>query len=169
MRPSRVLAASVLVLAAVVTTVLLLMNRDPGQPDRNGLLTIAMTEYAFEPSAWTVPAETPITLRFVNNDDVTHQISMGRDVTEADNRAVAFSTDLLEGLDLAVEPATALTIAEQPYAGTAIEVHGGRTVDVEVSFPADRVGEWHVGCFTGLGCHFRAGLDAVLTIVPRES
>lgn len=48
------------------------------------------------------------------------------------------------------------------------------TVEVTITPTADQVGEWDLGCFSGGGCHYEAGLQGTLTVeesapVPERS
>ncbi len=166
MRGSRLAALVVLVAAGGALAAFLWGASDATRPDRDGVLNVRMERYKFEPDVWHVVAGEPVTFRFENRDEVTHHVSMGRGIVEAENRAVAFEDDLLEGLEVQVRPATAKVDLGPPYDSRVVEVRGGTTVEVSTRFTDEQVGEWHVGCFTGRGCHFRAGLDAVLTIEP---
>lgn len=164
MQASRWLALAAIVVLALGGVWLLLRGDDPGLPDRDGILTITMADYAFEHAAWTVTAGEPVTFRFVNDDAVTHHITMGRGYAEVGRRPVAFATDLLDQVDVTVRPAGARVELQPPYAGVTIEVRGGATVDVTATFTDDQVGSWQIGCFTGRGCHLQAGLNGALTI-----
>jgi plastocyanin len=160
------IAMTVVLVALVAIAAVLITARqaDPGRPDADGVLKVVMEDYAFSPSALTVIATEPVTFRFVNRDEVSHHVSFGRGVVEEAGRDVGFAEDLLDGLAPQVSPATARVELDPPYVGTVVQVQGGQTVDVTVTIPADRVGEWQAGCFTGLGCHFRAGLAATLVV-----
>jgi plastocyanin len=162
---TRIIAAVVLIGLVVAAAVLLTARRDaPGRPGADGILEVVMEDYAFSPAELTVTAGEPVTFRFVNRDEVSHHVSFGRDVVEEGGRDVGFAEDLLAGLSPRVSPATAWVELDPPYVGDAILVQGGQTVDVSVTVPVDRVGEWQAGCFTGRGCHFRAGLAATLVV-----
>ncbi len=166
MRKSRILAGALVIAFTIGAAWLLTRADDPTRPDADGVLTITMENYAFSPDEWRVRAGEMVTFRFINNDEVTHHVSMGRGLIEADGRAVAFETDVLDGLEVQVAPASAQVELAPPYQGFTVEVRGGATVDMATTFSDDTVGDWHIGCFTGRGCHMRAGLDGILTIEP---
>jgi hypothetical protein len=130
----------------------------------DGVVEVTMRDYHFEPPGYAVPADQPVVLRLINEDTVSHAVSFGRAVTEAEDRPVAFADDLFAGLDPRVTPTNAQVSPGPPYEGFTVLVHGGQTVDVATTLPEDRSGEWQVGCFTGRGCHFNEGLAGTLTV-----
>ena len=46
-----------------------------------------------------------------------------------------------------------------------ILVEPRETVEVRVELPADREGDWEMGCFTARGAHYRAGLTGTVHVV----
>lgn len=156
---------ALLVVGAVAAIVLLPgLADDVARPDRDGVVEVVMDEYRFEPATVAVPAGEPVTLRFVNDHEFANHISFGHRVVEENRRAVAFAEDLFEGLAPRVVPVGAVVTPEPPYQGFTVLVQGGQTVTIEVVLPEDRVGTWQIGCFTGRGCHYRAGMAAELIV-----
>lgn len=45
-----------------------------------------------------------------------------------------------------------------------VTVPPDETIEVTLEPTTDHVGEWGVGCFSGGGCHYEAGLQGSLTI-----
>lgn len=160
---------TVLVTAGLVLLValVLVLGDDPtveGRPGPDGVLEVVMEDYRFTPAEFFVPAGEPVSIAFVNRDHVSHHVNFGRGVVEVDGRAAAFEEDLFAGLDVQVHPTGAQVEPGPPYRGFTLLVAGGSTVTVDVTLPPDRVGSWQLGCFTGRGCHFEAGLAASLTV-----
>jgi plastocyanin len=159
---------SMLLVGAVLLVGLLLVFADTfggtGATSSGTDVTLVMEDYAFEPSAVTVPAGVPVRFTFDNRDEVSHAVSFGRTVVQEGERVVAFEEDLFDGLTVSVTPATAQVEPEPPYDGFTALVQGGHEVTIEVTIPEARQGEWQIGCFTGLGCHYQAGLAAGLTV-----
>jgi plastocyanin len=156
-----------LALALVGALVLLLLadgTTPVGRPGADGTVEIALEDYRFDPAAVSVPADTPVTLVFVNRDEVTHHVSFGRGVVEEDGRAVGFEEDLMATAVVSVTPRSAMTAARAPYRSASVAVHGGQTVTVDARFTPSQRGDWQVGCFTGRGCHLQAGLLGTLTV-----
>lgn len=151
----------VLVLLAVTAIVVALLGRS-SLPSADA--QVVMEGYRFSPTALDLPVGEPVTLELVNRDEVGHHVSFGREVVEVDRRPAAFAEDLFAGLDPRVTPTNAQVDPRLPDGGLTVLVQGGDTVTIEVTFPEDRAGTWQIGCFTGRGCHYRAGLAAEVTL-----
>jgi hypothetical protein len=128
------------------------------------VVEVTMRDYRFDTPELVLPTGEPVALRFVNDDEVSHHLTFGRQLVEEDQRAVGFEDDLLEGLDVRVTPSGAEVDAPPPTRGTTVLARGGETVTIEMTLPEDRRGTWEVGCFTGRGCHYRAGLGLELVV-----
>ena len=155
-------SAGLAIVAAVAVLLVLLGGPDTtGRPDADGVLEVTLRDYRFHPAELVLPVEQPVTVQLHNADDASHHVSFGRDVEVVDGRAVSFGEDLLAGVDVRVEPVGARV--DDP---TQVEVlvRGNQTVTVSFELPADRAGSWELGCFTGRGCHYRAGLAARLIV-----
>jgi len=151
----------------VVAVAVVLATR-PGTPagtaDDDGRLEVVLEDYRFDVGTWSVPAGRPVTLVFINRDDVSHPLTFGGTLIERDGRPVGLTDELFAGLTPRVTPAAALQPPVETD-GFTIQIAGGSTVTIEVEFPIDRIGTWNVGCFLGRGCHLGAGLAATLEIV----
>jgi hypothetical protein len=162
-RTMGLILTALLLVAAVV-----LLSRGPApdqvRPGPDGVLELTMEDYRFDTPEMVLPAGEPIMLRFINRDEVSHHISFGREIVEENNRAVGFQEDLLAGVDLRVTPPGAEIDLAPPYQGTTVQAHGGETVTLEMTLPEERRGTWELGCFTGRGCHYRAGLAAEVIV-----
>lgn len=161
---TRLVVGLVVLVAVVVGAVLWARPAgDPGRADAEGRLEVVLEDYRFDVEDWTVPAGAPVTLVLVNRDEVSHPLTFGGALVEADGVPVGYEDGLFDGLAPVVTPASA-TVAEGEGPGFTVAVPGGSTVTIEVTFPAERVGGWNVGCFLGRGCHLGAGLAATLTV-----
>jgi hypothetical protein len=162
---SRVVIAVVVVIGvAVLGFVTLRSGPAAGEVDADGRLEVTVEDYRFDVDTWRLPVGEPIELVFTNRDEVSHPLTFGRElVVEGSGRLpTGYAEDLLVDLPTRVAPATALT--EGPDGSTTLQLLGGRTVTLAVTFPPDRAGTWQAGCFAGGGCHRVAGLDATLEI-----
>jgi plastocyanin len=159
---------TLLIVAAVVVVGLVLVFADllggTGASTSSSDVTMVMDGYDFDPTEVTVPAGVPVRFTFDNRDEVSHAVSFGRTVTMEDDRAVGFEEDLFADLPVQVTPASAEVDPQPPYQGFTAMVQGGQQVTIEVTIPEARRGEWQIGCFTGLGCHYQAGLAATLIV-----
>jgi uncharacterized cupredoxin-like copper-binding protein len=160
------IVVAVLTLAALVFA---LQTDDPGRPGADGELEVVMEGYRFEPDVLTVPAETPLTFVFVNRDDTLHGVQFGRAVAGERAREVGFETDLFDGVPTEVSPSRARVDHRNPQAHLEVAVEPGETVRLRIQLPADRVGEWEMGCFDACGAHYRVGLVGRLIVEPPSS
>jgi hypothetical protein len=164
---ARAAIATVVVLTvAVLGFVTFRSGPAAGEVDADGRLTVTVEDYRFDVDTWRLPVDEPVELVFVNRDEVSHPLTFGRElVFEGSGRLpTGYAEDLLAGLPTRFAPATALS--EAPDGSTTLQLLGGRTVTLEVTFPPDRAGTWYAGCFTGGGCHRVAGVEATLEIGP---
>lgn len=151
------------VLVLVAVTLVAGCAGDGARPSE-GELDVTMSDYAFSPAEWVLPAGQQTTLVVTNRDDVGHDLSIGRSVIEAeDGDPIGYTEDLLAELDARVVPSTAEHRAERGD-NVIVTVAPEETVEVVVRPTSEHVGEWGVGCFSGGGCHYEAGLQATLTI-----
>lgn len=183
-----------LLLAVLGLATFVLAGCGGGEGGAGGTQTITMSEFAFEPDSISIPAGEEVTLEFVNDGATTHEFLAGREVTEGDNgRPDGFEEDLFEGVDVTVEPsgarmggeegmeemeatematemATGMATddehAEDEHAGhgVGVVVEPGETASMTFTLPADRAGEWMIGCFEDNGTHYEQGMDGTLTV-----
>lgn len=158
----------VLVLVVVVA-VIALSGRDggsgaTGRPDASGQLEVVLEDFEVDPAALHLTAGEPFTLVFVNRDEVSHHLSFGRQVVSDEGREAGYAEDLFADLDLTITPDVARAEPTVPGGGTTILVPAGRSVSVATTLPDERVGTWELGCFTGGGCSYRAGLAATIDV-----
>lgn len=164
-------AAALLVALVSLAAVLVITVRGRGagiqevaRPDREGVVSVELDGYRFVPPVMEIPAERPVRIVFTNNDDVVHDLSVGRVVAE-DDGPIGYVDDLFAGLSPDVRPSEAQVGPSSAFPHFTLSVRPGATAAVSVTFPRDRIGAWEVGCFTAGGCHYRAGLAATLEIV----
>lgn len=158
---------AVLVAALVVggvTWAVLSFTADGDRPGRDGVLEIVVEDYELRPSAFTVPAEEPVTLVFVSRNEFTQNLSFGRSVIEDGGRPVGFAEDLLVDLEATVEPSSAWIDPTATIDAVTLSVKPGANVTVDVTFPAESAGVWQVGCYLGNSCDYQVGPAGELTI-----
>jgi hypothetical protein len=167
-RTRRITLVAVLGLGALAIVLLTVQPAvEPGRPDADGRLEVTIEGYRVDVDTWRLPAEQPITLVVVNRDEVSHPLSFGRGDIEDDLlRTVGYEEDLFAGLEPRVTPTTAIVEPRPPNEGFTVQVAPLGTTTVEVTFPTDRIGTWHAGCFLGRGCHLAAGVRATVVIEP---
>jgi plastocyanin len=158
---------TLLVLTALVIGAVLILSRpgeDPTVASEAGQIEIVMEDYGFVPADVTLPVEQPLELTFVNRDDAPHHVSFGR-APVIEGVDACFGDDLFEGLSPVVLPSRALVAGDDDAGTFEFLVEPQETVEVRVELPADREGEWEMGCFTARGAHFRAGLSGTVHVV----
>lgn len=132
-----------------------------GSSDDSARVDVTMQEFTFTPSTIEVPAEEDVELVLRNEDNVAHDFQAGRAVMEADDRPVGFEQDLFEGVAVEVEPRSARAMVDGQR---VISVPPGGEVQLRFRLPADKAGEWRIGCFHAGGCHYVAGLHGDLIV-----
>lgn len=131
---------------------------------------ITMKEFAYAPDHVEVPAGVPVEITLRNDGSVEHEWMVGRDPRdgggyEADLLAMA-QIEVVEGEDyvfgeMGETDHTGTTGAEEHH-GTEVEVEPGGHVTLRVTFPADAVGTWEMGCF--VPGHYEAGMKGTFTV-----
>ena len=159
----------VLVLAVAVGLVALLVDAgeaEPGRPDAEGVVDVTMRDYRFEPDELFLPAETPLTIRIVNEDSNVHRVTFGRSVIVEDGLQFGFEEDLLADLDPVVLPRRAVVGGMDHEGPLEVSIDPGEVAEIAVTIPGERVGEWEMGCFNACGAHYRAGLAGWVHVEP---
>lgn len=123
---------------------------------------ITIRDYRFHPATITVPADEPLTLTFINEDEVGHDVTFGRQVELEEGRPAGYAEDLLAGLEFDIEPRAALSRDADNH--TMLTVAPGSAVTLRVVLPTSRTGAWEMGCFQTAGCHYIAGLHGEVLV-----
>jgi plastocyanin len=166
-RAPLVLVIAVLVALAAIVVVGTQVD-DPGRPDADGLVEVTMDHYRFQPDELFLPAETPVTLSFTNVGNNVHTVALGREVIEEDAQQFGFREDLIGDLSPTLVPQRTRVGPAGPGEPFTFYVDPGETVQVSVTIPRDRVGEWEMGCFNACGAHYRAGLAGTVHVEAPE-
>jgi hypothetical protein len=162
-RSAPLLAVALVALLALAVALPRLVDGRAG-PGGDGRLEIVMEDYRFEPADIGLPTETPLELVFTNRDDTVHPVSFGRDVVLDAGDEVGFAEDLLAGTNARIEPSRARVGPSEQFPTLSVGVEPGQTAMLYVTLPADRAGEWQMGCFTARGCQFRTGLAGTIEV-----
>jgi hypothetical protein len=162
-RYAPLLAVTVVALIAVVVF-LPRLGDGTASPDRGGRLEIVMEDYRFGPADIALPTEAPVQLVFVNRDDTVHHVSFGREVIVDEGDEIGFAEDLLADTDARIDPSRASVGPSEQFPTLSVQVEPGETATLYVTLPAERAGEWQMGCFTARGCQFRTGLAGTVEV-----
>jgi uncharacterized cupredoxin-like copper-binding protein len=137
---------------------------DPGRPDADGVVEVTMDRYRFQPDELFLPAGSPVTLSFTNLGNNVHTVALGRQVIEEDGQQFGFREDLVADLSPTLVPQRTRLGPIGPDEPFRFTVDPGETVQLSVTIPAERVGEWEIGCFNACGAHYRAGLAGTVHV-----
>lgn len=159
----------VVLLAVAIPVLAYVFTADPGdRPGRHGVLEVVIEDYRFDPASFTVPAEEPVSLVFVNTDDQNHGVTLGRGVVEEGGRPARFEECMFQHLDATTEPRGALIGPSEAVPCTTLSIGPNQTVTLEFTAPAETAGTWQLGCFTGPGCDYRVALSGEMTVTADE-
>lgn len=121
-----------------------------------------MVGFQYQPDVLYLRAGTDVTLVLINEDEVVHDLWIGRAAFE-ESGVLRHREPFFADGDVRVVPAS----ARYERDGTVgARIAPGRTVEMRFRVGPEHVGEWSVDCFTGAGCHGRAGLAATLIVEP---
>lgn len=164
-RPAAIGAILVVVLALVLVGIGLTRGlgvaATPLFPSSGGT-RLAMGEFYFKPGTVTLQAGQQVTIELVNEGAIEHEFMVGRDVHREDNRPEGYKHDFFAGVDIhyTIEGGE---LERKPGHGTEIELKPGGRAVLTFTVPADRVGEWEIGCF--VPGHYEAGMKGKLVVV----
>lgn len=136
-------------------------------------ITLKMDEHRFDPSTIRVKAGQEIRLTLVNQGKETHELMIGRELMTRAGRPVGFHQDFFDGVVVKAERGgKAIDIRE--LMEEEEEVHGFRValepgsepVTLIFTVPADKVGEWQMGCFENDGAHWDLGMQGRWVVEP---
>ncbi len=161
---TRTVMVSVVIVVVALALVVATLGEGTARPGRDGVLEIVMEGNDFTPSRMIIPAEEPVTLVFVNDNDAARNVAFGREVTETDGIPTGLQEDLFAGLSARVEPGRGWIGPSESVPVVTISVGGRSSTRVHVTFPRDRVGDWEMVCFRGRGCDPRVATVAEVTI-----
>ena len=151
---------------AIGATVLLLAGVACSQPlsGPDPSIEILIEDFRFDPPSVVIPADEAVTFEFVNTNEFTYDLTIGRGVVEDGGRVVGHVEDLFTSVDVRVDPRTALIDPTEQVPTATLDIPPGSTVTVELTVPSELAGVWTFGCFIGPGCEARVGLSGELIV-----
>lgn len=136
-----------------------------------GPIEITLTDFSFQPEAIRLKAGQEVTLVLTNEGQIEHEFMAGREREEMGG----YGHDFFEGIEIQAsgEEYALETVGEaeaghgeaghgEGHMGTEVELEPGGRAVLTFTVPADKTGEWEVGCF--LPGHYEAGMKARLII-----
>lgn len=150
-------------------------------------IKITMNDYTFRPNRITARAGQNVTITLVNasTQKKLHEFMIGREVAkEQGDRPTGYNRDLFERVAIKVSNAKGVWtsndgeakvsgemkaemggMAMGGHGGFMVELKAGGTATLTFSVPADRVGEWEIGCFSESGDHYLKGMKGKFVVV----
>lgn len=131
----------------------------PSSGPSAGEIRITMTEYKFQPDTIRVKAGQEVRLVLVNSGKKDHELMIGRKVMEMEGKPAGYQEDFFAGLHPQVSgEKLKQEEEEEEHAGFMVALEPGGTATIVFTVPADRVGEWEIGCFEEDGVHYQEGM-----------
>jgi uncharacterized cupredoxin-like copper-binding protein len=131
-------------------------------------IDINMTEYAYAPEKLTFKVGQEVTLNVINSGQLQHEIMIGREVIEMDNRPVGYMVDMFEvaGVEPEVhqEGEPEHEHEEMMHEGFMVAIPIEGTATMKFAVTEEMVGEWEMGCFEQDGVHYDAGMKGLVTV-----
>ncbi len=126
-----------------------------------GAIQVKMGEFYFKPETIQLKAGQQVRIELVNEGKVEHEFMVGREVEMHEGKAETFEKDFFEGIEIAhtVEEGK---LMKEPGHGTEVELESGGKATLTFTVPADRKGEWEIGCF--VPGHYEAGMKGKLVV-----
>lgn len=150
-------------------------------------IKVTLNEYTFRPERMRVRAGQTVTLTLVNvsAQKKLHEFMVGREVAkESGNRPGGYERDFFDRVAIKVSNAKGIwrsndgeakvsgekkgelsSMAMGGHGGFMVELKAGGTATLTFTVPADRVGEWEIGCFSEAGDHYVKGMKGKLVVV----
>jgi len=147
---------------------------------------VSMTEYKFQSDRVLVRAGQTAAISLVNGSTKkkVHEFMAGREVAVSHGRPAGFKRDFFDGLAIKISnekdiwklrPGNAKVtggmvmkesggMAMGDHEGFMIELQPGGTATLTFTVPANRVGEWEIGCFSEAGQHYTDGMKGKLVV-----
>lgn len=150
-------------------------------------IKITMNDYTFRPNRITARTGQTVTITLVNasTQKKLHEFMVGREVArEPGKRPTGYTRDLFERIAIKVSNAKGIWrsndgeamvtgemkpemggMAMAGHGGFMVELKAGGTATLTFTIPAERVGEWEIGCFSEDGDHYLKGMKGRFVVL----
>jgi uncharacterized cupredoxin-like copper-binding protein len=156
-------------LIAIAVTATIISACGGGTPQLEPVtIQIEMKEYTFEPANIELKVGQQATFELTNSGQLQHEIMVGRQVMQVNNRPAGYEVDMFEtaGVTPVVEQAEAPEPEEEEQAGFMVILPPGGTASMSFPVTEAMAGEWEIGCFEQDGVHYGAGMEGTLVVQP---
>lgn len=130
------------------------------------VVQVRMSEFKFEPAEVRLQAGQPARIEFINEGAIEHEVVIGRQLKLEAGKPAGYEEDFFEWGALPVETSGEGFRVGSPEEieeeGWHVEIEPGGKVLVSFTVPADRTGEWEVGCL--IPGHYEAGMKGTLIV-----
>jgi uncharacterized cupredoxin-like copper-binding protein len=123
--------------------------------------TVELGEFYFKPARLELPSGQTVTLQVINNGKVEHEPMIGREVRRHEGKVEGFEKDFFAGIEVKYTIEKGSVEREEEH-GFEVELEPGGKATLTFTIPADRRGEWEIGCF--VPGHYEAGMKGVLIV-----
>jgi plastocyanin len=152
---------------------LLLAACAPAGPAGPQRITLKMEEYRFDPATITVKAGQEVRLTLVNQGKETHELMIGRELKTENGRPAGFHQNFFEGITVkaerggkAIDVRELMEEEEEEHGFMVVLEPGSEPVTLIFTVPADKAGEWQMGCFENDGAHWDLGMQGKWIVQP---
>ncbi len=160
-----------LIVALLIAVVSCAPSGGGAAPTPSGEITIKMSEYKFEPSSIQLKAGQQVKITFQNTGEKDHEFMVGRKLKQEGGHPAGYEENFFKGIDVkaeregkAIDPMSLVEEEEHDFGFMVALPSGDKPVTISFTVPADKVGEWEMGCFEDDGQHYNEGMKGKLTV-----
>ncbi len=150
-----------LISVAAILLMLLLAACAPQATPKASTVQVKMGEFYFKPETIQLKAGQQVKIELVNEGKVEHEFMIGREVKMHEGKPETFEKDFFAGIEVTHTEEEGKFMNE-PGHGTEVELEEGGKAALTFIVPADRKGEWEIGCF--VPGHYEAGMKGKLVV-----
>lgn len=126
-----------------------------------GAITVELGDFYFKPVRLELPAGQTVTLQLINKGKVEHEFMIGREVEYHEGKPEGFEHDFFAEVKVTYTVEKGKVEQEEEH-GFEVELEPGGKATLTFTVPADRKGEWEIGCF--VPSHYEAGMKGTLIV-----
>ncbi|MDX1673016.1 MAG: cupredoxin domain-containing protein [Balneolaceae bacterium] len=134
------------------------------------LINVTIKNFAFSPDTLTIPVDTLVTIKFINQDSVIHEFKAGITVNSQRN---GFETDLFEGVKLD-RGAELFPFIGEGYVALRdtmkFKIPPKRRATLKFTLPESKEGTYRMGCFERKEgkTHYEMGMNGVIIVESQD-
>lgn len=127
---------------------------------------VDMNEYSFIPAKLDFKVGQEVTLNLTNSGQLQHELMIGRDVVQMDNRPAGYQVDMFEagGVEPQVTHVGEPEEEGEMHSGFMVPVPMDGSATIKFTVTEGMLGDWEMGCFEQDGVHYDAGMKGTVTV-----